>query len=169
MAVTSDIVESYRAPRRVLRRQLDSGIGEERALAYVMIACFLFFISQLPDLSRQVVLDPSGLDLTGRAAGAFVGAVLFAPLLFYALAAVSHLLARLFGGAGTWLSARLALFWALLAVSPLVLLRGLVDGFIGQGQTAVLGSLFVALAFLAIWFFGLYEAERTQKAGDNNV
>lgn len=169
MPVTTDIVESYRAPRRVIRRQLQSGAGEERVLSFVMIACFLFFVSQLPVLSRVVFLTPDGPDFVDRAAGAFVGAVFFAPLLFYVVAALSHGVARLLGGRGSWFSARLALFWALLAVTPLVLLRGLVAGFIGPGPGASLLSVIVSVAFLCIWFFGLYEAETQSNSTAQNT
>ncbi len=159
MPISSDIVQSYRAPRRVVRRQLANGVGEEQALAYVMIACFLFFIAQLPALSRAVYLLPDGPDFTMRAAGAFVGGVLFAPLFFYGLAALSHIVAKILGGQGTWLRARIALFWALLVVSPLVLLRGLVAGFIGAGQAETIVAAIVGIMFLIVWGLGLIEAE----------
>ncbi|MEP2782096.1 MAG: YIP1 family protein [Pseudoruegeria sp.] len=160
MPVSSDIVRSYVAPRKVLRRQFRAGVGEEQALAYVMIACFLFFIAQLPALSRAVYLMPDGPEFTTRAVGAFVGGVFFAPLFFYALAAISRLVSKLFGGRGTWLRARIALFWALLVVSPLVLLRGLVAGFIGAGQAESLVAALVGIMFLIVWILGLIEAEK---------
>ncbi|SLN10338.1 Yip1 domain protein [Pseudoruegeria aquimaris] len=159
MPVTTDIVQSYRAPRKVLRRQLDQGAGEERALAFVMIACFISFVARWPELARAVHMDPAGPDLAERMSEAFVGGVFFAPLFFYGLAALSHLVARLFGGRARWVEARLALFWALLAVSPLVLLRGLVAGFIGDSPAHVLVSTIAGVAFLIIWIAGLLEAE----------
>ncbi|MCT8160519.1 YIP1 family protein [Pseudoruegeria sp. SHC-113] len=160
MPVTTDIVQSYRAPRKVLRRQIDGGAGEERALAFVMIACFISFVARWPELSRAVHLDPTGPDLAERMSEAFVGGVFVAPLFFYGLAAVSHLIAKLFGGQARWVEARLALFWALLAVSPLVLLRGLVAGFIGDSPGHSLVSAIAGAAFLIIWIAGLLEAEK---------
>ena len=78
---------------------------------------------------------------------------------FYALAALAHLVARLFGAKGSWYGARIALFWALLAVSPLMLLQGLVAGFLGQGVQLSLISGLVFVAFLAIWGAGMRVAE----------
>ncbi|MFV2035604.1 MAG: YIP1 family protein, partial [Halocynthiibacter sp.] len=159
MAVSRDIVESYRAPRRVLARQLAAGVGEERALAYVMIACILFYVALLPSLARAAFENPQNGDFTNLAANAFIGAVLIAPLLFYGLAALGHLAALLLGGRGSWFSARLALFWALLAISPLMLLRGLVLGFIGQGTELTAVNILVGVLFLLIWVNGMRAAE----------
>ena len=86
------------------------------------------------------------------------------PLMAYGLAGLSHLVARAFGGRGSWYSARLALFWTLLATTPAWLLHGLVAGFIGPGPAlqAVGGLLLVA--FLTIWSLTLREAERAPEA-----
>ncbi len=65
--------------------------------------------------------------------GALMATLFLLPPLAYLLAAISHLVARAFGGKGTGYGARVALFWSLLAVSPLMLLQGLVRGFIGEG------------------------------------
>ena len=159
MSTARAILRSYLAPRQVLSEQ-SSGAGEERALAWVMIASMLFFIARLPAISRQAHLNPDGPPFDALAGGAFLGAVLLAPLFFYALAALSHFVARVFGGKATWLEARLALFWALLAVTPLVLFQGLVAGFIGEGVQLTIVSVVTFVAFLYIWLSGLSAAER---------
>lgn len=158
MSVTTDIMQSYLRPARVMRRQLQA--GEERALVYVMIGCLVLFVAGLPALARQVHLDPAGPGFTALFTGRLMGALLFAPLFLYGIAALSHLVARLFGGRGTWLGARLALFWSILVVLPLALFQGLVAGFIGQGPVLSLVSLIGAIVFLAIWMVNLREAER---------
>lgn len=160
MSTAQAILRSYRAPRTVMRSHLARGVGEERALAWVMIACLLFFVAQLPALSRQSHLAADGPPFEALAGGAFLGTVLIAPLLFYGLAAISHLIARAFGGQGTWLEARLALFWGLMAATPLVLLRGLVAGFIGEGPSLSVTSLVAFAAFLFVWLNGLITVER---------
>lgn len=86
------------------------------------------------------------------------------PLLAYAIAAVTRLIARLFGGQGTWYSARLALFWALLATTPAWLFHGLVRGFIGPGPAEQLVGAGLLLAFLSIWGICLREAETSPEA-----
>lgn len=153
-------MRSYRAPRDVMRGHLARGAGEERALAWVMIACLLFFVAQLPRLSREAHLNPDGPPFEALAGGAFLGTVLIAPLIFYALAALSHAVARLFGGRATWLQARLALFWGLMAVTPLVLLRGLVAGFVGPGTPLSIISLLCFATFLFVWLNALIFVEK---------
>jgi hypothetical protein len=159
MAVSTEIVRAYRAPRQVLRRQIAAPKNEGRALIYLTVACLLFFIAQWPRLSREAFLDPS-IPLDARLGGALAGWLMFAPLAFYGIGALSHLLAKLFGGRGSFYSARLALFWSLLVISPLVLLLGLVSGFIGQGPAQNATGLLLLAAFLYIWGNGLWEAER---------
>lgn len=158
MSVTRDIAATYRGPGRVLPRLLAGGPREDRALAYLMAACVLMFIGQLPKLARQAYL--TGEDLNMLMGGALLGLVFIAPLLFYGLAWLSHAVARLLGGKGTFWSARMALFWALLAASPLILLHGLVAGFIGPGpQLNIVGLAWFA-AFLWFWGSGLWFSER---------
>ena len=159
MSVTRDIVEAYRTPRRVMARQLAAGVGEERALGYVMIACLLMFVARLPLLSRQAHLHPEDGEFSTLAGGAFLGAVLMAPLVFYGLAALSHAIAKAFGGQGSWLSARLALFWSLLVICPLMLFQGLVAGFIGDGPALTLVNIGVGIVFLWLWISALRVAE----------
>ena len=45
----------------------------------------------------------------------------------YLVAGLSHLIARLVGGRGDWYRARMALFWSLLASTPLILLNDLIE------------------------------------------
>ena len=160
MSTAQAILKSYRAPQDVMRSHLAQGAGEERALAWVMIACGLFFVAQLPGLSREAHLNPEGPPFEALAGGAFLGSVLIAPLIFYALAALSRVVAKLFGGKGSWLHARLALFWSLMAVTPLVLLQGLVAGFIGEGAGLSIVSLLAFGMFLFVWLRGLIFVER---------
>lgn len=159
MAVTTEIIRAWRAPRAAIRRQLDGGENEGRALIYLMVSCLLFFVAQWPRLSREAFLDPE-IPLDVRIGGALMGWIFIAPLLFYAVAALSHLVSTLAGGRGSFFGARLALFWSLLVVSPVVLLLGLVAGFIGAGAAANATSLLLMMAFLYIWGSSLMEAER---------
>ncbi len=96
--------------------------------------------------------------------GATLLAWLFiAPVMFYVIAALSHLVARLFGGKGDMYGARLALFWAFLAASPLILLHGLVAGFIGPGpQLLGVGAVWMVV-FLWFWMAGLIQAQRAEQ------
>ncbi|MCM2562221.1 YIP1 family protein [Lutimaribacter sp. EGI FJ00015] len=153
MALMRDITATYRGPGRVVGRLLAAPTNEGRALALVMGACVVLFIARWPALARQAHLQDEDLQM-------LLGSTLFAtvfmlPLLFYVLGLVAHLLARGLGGKGTAYGARIALFWALLASSPLVLLNGLVAGFIGPGiQLTIVGILWTAV-FLWFWIAGM--------------
>lgn len=159
MGLVADIAESWRAPRRVVRRHLDSGAGEGRPLMMLMLASALGFVAQLPRLAREAHLDPQ-VPFEARLAGAFFGLVCLAPLAFYGLAALSRIAARAFGLGLTWYGARVALFWALLASSPLALLHGLAVGLSGGGMLAPAIWVIHLGIFLYLWFAGLAEAGR---------
>ncbi|MGQ0565768.1 MAG: YIP1 family protein [Gemmobacter sp.] len=163
MAFVSDIVESWRHPARVVRRHLDRSHqdgGPSEAFAFALLLAFLIlaFIAQWPGLARSLAAtpeEPLAPHLLGRAM-----AILATIPLWYGLAALGRLVARACGGQGTWHGARIALFWALDAVTPLVLLSGLVAGLIGPGpQMTAAGSLTFAV-FLVFWLANLRETER---------
>jgi hypothetical protein len=161
MAVSDDILRSYRAPGAVVARILASGRREDRALAILIGAGLLIFIGQWPGAARAAHLDPA-VPLQARLSGALMATLFILPLAAYLLAGLSHLAARAMGGRGSFYSARVALFWALLAVAPLMLLHGLVAGFIGPGPGLTLVGTIVFAAFLWIWIAGLVAAERDE-------
>ncbi|MFK7753815.1 MAG: YIP1 family protein [Sedimentitalea sp.] len=158
MPVTSDITATYRGPGRVMVRLLAMGPREDRALAFLMAFCLVAFVAQLPGLARKSHIQ--GLDLDMQMGGALMGSVFLMPLLLYVLAGFSHVVARVFGGQGDWYGARLALFWSLLASTPLLLLNGLVAGFIGQGPALQGVGLLWCGVFLWFWVSSLRTAER---------
>lgn len=157
MSAVRDIVATYRGPRRVIRRILDAGINEPRALVILLAGCAVMFIAQWPRLSRLSV--ESGEPLNPLLGGALIGLMFYLPLALYALALVSWGLLRIAGGSGTTsYGARIALFWALLASAPIMLLWGLTAGFVGPGPAlSVVGVLWCAM-FLWVWLSGLSEA-----------
>lgn len=167
MAVTNDMMRSWRAPRQVMRDLLKQGRREDRAIAYLMIACFLIFVAQWPRLSRinggfEPSPWPDDINFEGMMTYTFYAVVIMLPLALYAVAAVSRLIAKVFGGQGSWYSARLAFFWALLATTPLLLLHGLVRGFVGPGLQATLVGGIWAMLFGYIWIQSMWEAEAGQ-------
>ena len=149
MGVTTNIVATYRGPSRVMNRLLAMGRREDRVLAYLMGGCFLVFVSQLPNLARQAHL--TGDDLDTQMAGALMAWIFIAPLLFYGLAALARGIGYIFGGRGTAFGARLALFWALLASTPVLLLYGLTAGFVGPGPA--LQAVGVLWCAVFVWFW----------------
>jgi len=158
MTVSTDLVATWRGPRAVLRRHLARGTSEPFAFTLLLVFLILAFIGQWPVAAREAVLanEPSAAPrILARAL-----AILATIPIWYALAAVSRLIARTLGGKGSWYSARIALFWALATVSPLMLLQGLVAGLIGTGPALWLVMTVVGLAFLWLWLTMLHEAER---------
>lgn len=145
-----------------MRRLLAAGPREDRALAILMGACLLVFIAQWPAISRRAHLED--LELNALLAGALFGWLFIAPLGLYLLAALSHLVAKAFGGKGGWYGARLALFWSLLASTPLILLNGLVAGFIGKGAALSIVGLAWFGVFLWFWMASLKVAEQGARA-----
>ncbi len=159
MSVSADILRSWRHPRRVVARLLGMGVREDRALVFLMAGCGLIFLAQWPRLLREAAAMP-GPGFDARVGGALWGWLFVMPLLAYGLAALSHLIARMLGGRGSWFGARLALFWAFLASAPLWLLNGALTGLFGSGAASLLSGLLALGAWLAIWLAGLIEAER---------
>lgn len=159
MAITRNISATYRGPGRVIRRLLELGQREDRALAYLMASCALIFIAQLPRLAREAHL--SGQDLNMLMGATLMAWLFVAPLLLYIIAFVARGVGRILRGRGTAYGARLALFWALLASSPLILLHGLVAGFIGPGIGLQAIGMIWFLAFMWFWIGGSIAQERT--------
>lgn len=162
MSVIADISDSWRGPGKVLRRHLARGQSEPFAFALLVLFLIICFIAQWPEAARVTALNPEipmAPQLLARAM-----AILATIPLWYGLAALGHLLARILGGQGGWYGARLALFWALVTITPLVLLAGLVAGMIGAGpQLALVGGVTFAL-FLIFWGLNLREAGRGDAA-----
>lgn len=163
MSVTLDILRSYSAPRRTLRRRIRATGREAQALAVLMAGCAVMFVAQWPVAARMAHEDGS-IPLDARLGGALMGWVIIAPLAFYALAALAHLAARVFGGRGDWLGARAATFWALLASGPLWLLNGLTAGFVGPGVAANITGTLATLALLGFWALGIRVAGWPEEA-----
>lgn len=159
MAVTTDILQSWRSPRVVLRRHLQRGISEPFAFSLLAAFLVLVFVSLWPFLSRQSTLQPE-VPMLQRLVAAGLAVLASIPL-WYGVAALSRLICKALGGQGSYYGARLSLFAALLAVTPAMLFQGLVAGMIGPGlQLDIVGWL-VVLAFLWIWLSMLAEAERS--------
>ncbi len=158
MAVTSDILESWHHPGRVMRRHLARPASEPWIFSLLVAFLVLVFVAQAPYLSRLSFYQPE-VPMTQRMVAAGLALLASVPV-WYGLAALAHLSARLVGGRGGWYGARLALFWALLSVAPLMLFQGLLAGFAGPspGLTAV--GIVIGVAFLTLWALNLREAER---------
>jgi len=157
MPVSGDILATYRAPRRVMARLLEGERHEARPLAYLLAALALMLVAQIPALRETARLHPDAPLAASLLARALALGVML-PVL-YLVAAASHFAARSLGGRGDGFGARLALFWALLAAAPLVLVQAAVGAVVGQGTVLTVAALLVFAVFLWIWLSGLVETE----------
>ncbi|MCW1919458.1 YIP1 family protein [Rhodobacter sp. KR11] len=155
MALTADIAESWRRPRAVIRRLRARGRSESFVFTLLAIFLVLSVVAAAPDLSRQAALEQK--PLAPYLLGASYGALVFVPV-FYLMASVFHLMARLMGGTGTHYDGRLALVWALVTISPVILVLGLARA-MAPGLGASLLGLTVFAAFLGFYSVMLREVE----------
>ena len=158
MSASTELVATWTAPRAALRRHLARGVSEPFAFSLLLVFLILAFVGQWPVAARDAHFAGDASSAARILAKAL--AVLATIPLWYGLAAVSRLVARALGGLGSWYSARIALFWALATVSPLMLLQGLVSGMIGPGPALVAVSSVTGIAFLWLWLTMLHEAEK---------
>lgn len=156
MPVTHDIVATYRRPRVVMRRLLALGPREDRALVILIAGCVIMFVAQWPGLSRQA--HETGEELNMLLGASLMAWLFIAPLLFYLLAAMSQGVMWALRRPVAGYAARMALFWAFLASSPLILLHGLVAGFVGPGlEERIVGAIWLVV-FFWFWLSNLREA-----------
>jgi len=165
------IAASWKDLRGGIRRRLAGGPSEAGLLAHAYLAGLLAFVAGLP----QAMSDARALDqpdaMAGVLAGRLFAALFLFPLLLYALAALQRLVARAFGGRGTYYTARVTLFWAVIVALPLVLAEGLVSALVPAlppRAGAMLGgiaSLAAGLGFLWIWASMTAESESFARRG----
>lgn len=171
MAITTDILATWRHPSIVYRRQVQDGPREDRALVILLVACLLLFVAQWPRLSRQAYESLEAAKASGApldqvpSLQALMGITLFtllfmAPVIFYALAGLSILILRAFRQPVSGYNARMALFWALLATAPFFLFHGLLSGFLGPVTSVTIVGGIVAVLFLGLWMRLLREATK---------
>ncbi len=158
MAATRDIVATYRGPGKVMRRLLGQGTREDRALIFLIVACMLVFVAQTPRLAREAFETET--ELNALLGASLMGWLFIAPLLMYLVAGLTALIGRVFRTGLSGFGARMALFWALLASSPLMLLWGLTAGFIGPGIEMDIVGIAWLVAFMWFWIAGLVTAAK---------
>jgi hypothetical protein len=146
MTLSGAIVQSWRSPRVVLRRLLAQDRHEGRLLMYLVLALGLILVAQLPRLQRQATDE---VPFEALMVGALFGLMMVGPLLFYLLAAMLALGMRLLGPVDGF-AVRLALFWALLASTPLILAQAALTALAGPAGALALGSGGAVLGLFAV-------------------
>ncbi len=169
--LVAEMLRAYPDPRAAMRRQIRAGLAEPRALFHLMAACGLFFIASLPAAIRSARAIDTDAPVAAAVGAHLFGFLFLAPLLLYAAGLVVHGLARAFGGSGSALAARSALFWSLLLAAPVALALSLVGALAeivsGSAVLPWLSVLGYAGLALWVWFFAasLAEAERFEASG----
>lgn len=158
MSVTTDIVRSWRNPRAVIRSHLARERSEPWAFSLLVAFMVVAFVAQWPGASRNAYFTPE-MPISAQMFAIGMGMLAFIPA-WYLLAAIGHWIAKAINGQGDHYRARLALFWAMVTVSPLMLLLGLVKGMIGPGPALLTVTVVTGAAFLGFWILYLIEAER---------
>lgn len=87
--------------------------------------------------------------------GALLAVMFLMPLLAYGMASLVSVLTRLTPWQLTAEDSRLALFWALLAVTPAMLLWGMAAGMVGPGPAQQITAGVAGIGFLVIWVAGI--------------
>jgi hypothetical protein len=117
MSVTAEILATWRDPAGPVRRLLANGPREDRALVILIGACILLYVARCRIWRARPRLDPT-VPLM-RAWGSRCSVMLFVlPLLALCAGLLIHLIVRAWGGMAQAWGARMALFWALLAITP---------------------------------------------------
>lgn len=161
MAVTQDILRTYRSPARVVRGLRVMGQREDRAIAWLMIGCLLAAVAGMPIAQRDVVMN--GGDIQQRILYLLFSSLLLLPLCFYLFAGIAYAVIKPFRPAMTGFGARLALFWGWLALAPLTLFYGLLAGINGPDHSGTVLVQWIGVA-MALWFWisGLIEVSKAK-------
>lgn len=161
MPVSRDITRMYRRPRQVVGELYAMGPREDRAVMWLIIGCFLMFISRLPALQRDAV--NTGSDFQQDTIYAFFTLLMLLPLVFYLIAAILHGITKVMRPNIKSYGARVAVFWGWLAATPIALFYGLLAGLNGLEHpgTTMIGALWLAV-LLWFWISGLAEVSKAK-------
>lgn len=162
---------AYPDPRASMARQMASGLAEARALFYLMAACGILFVASVPRAIRAARGIEADEPVSAAIGAHLFGYLFLAPLLAYAAALVVHWIARRFGGTGSALAARTAVFWSMLLAAPAALaiavIGVLAEAAAGPAVLPWLGVLSYAGFAFWLWLFAacLAEAEGFRHSG----
>ena len=165
MSTVPLILVSYRSPKKAFVTKLSEGVSETKIFIWLFVSCFLSFLARLPLLSREMHLNVDSPPFESMIAGILVSSLFMAPLFFYGLSVILCLIFRFWFKGLKWFYFRSAFFWSLLAISPLVLLRGALVGITGINPYINVISI---LVFLYLIFLLLSSVRTITKVMDVN-
>ena len=91
-------------------------------------------------MRRQAHLEEFNLQTS--LAASLLAWLLIAPLLLYILALIVYFFHKVFKGCKSSAQIRTGLFWSFLAATPIMMLFGLVKGFLGEGTAESIVGFF---------------------------
>ena len=152
MSVVTNICQTYYMPVKTYSKLFRSGPSEKKNLAYLVFACIISFVAEWPAQSRQAFINKQPVD---ELMGAILLSNLFLlPLIFYLVSVIIYLCAKILRSSILAAELRLIIFWAYLAATPILLLVGLVEGFLGKDLQYFITAGFWLLIFLAFVYSG---------------
>ncbi len=156
---------------RLAQARQEQTVNEPRILFYAFLVGFLLFVAGLPTAPLQATFIDQPNALAIVLAARFFGAMFVLPLVFYAVAAIAHLFARIWRGSATFQTARLSLFWALLVTMPVLISAEILAVFLVWAMDFSLNALglIVVLAFAKIWGSGLAQSEGFARSWPTSV
>ena len=164
MTTAQLILANYRSPKKAFTEKLSEGISETKVFIWLLIACFLQFLARLPLLSREAHLDIDGPSLFSLIGGVMIGSIFLAPLVFYVFSMLLCFVVRFWFKDLNWIYFRGAFFWSLLAISPLVLVRGVLVGVLGSSFYINVLSILVFLYFIILIVSNVRTIDRVMNA-----
>ena len=150
MSAVINISKTYYKPIQTYSKLFASGASEKDNLGYLVGGCVVSFVAQWPVQSRQAFTSQQPID---ELMGAILLSTLFLlPLVFYFFSIVFYFCAKILGSNILAVELRLIIFWAYLATAPILLLVGLVEGFLGKNyQYFIVAGLWLAAFFTFIY------------------
>ena len=152
MSVVINISKTYYKPIQTYSKLFASGASEKENLAYLVGGCFISFIAEWPAQARLAFTNQQPVD---ELMGAILLSNLFLlPLIFYLISMFVYFFAKISRSDILGIEVRLIIFWAYLAATPILLLVGLVEGFLGKNfQYFIISGVWLSV-FLAFIYSG---------------
>lgn len=152
MSVVINISKTYYKPIQTYSKLFASGASEKENLAYLVGGCFISFIAEWPAQARLAFENQQPVD--GLMGAILLSNLFLLPLVFYLISMIIYFFAKIFRSNILAFEVRLIVFWAYLAATPMLLLVGLVEGFLGKNFLYFITSAVWLSVFLAFIFSG---------------
>lgn len=111
------LFQFYVDPRGSVRNVLARDPSEATQIVLIMAACTIVLLARLVQV-HLLYANPD--DRLERSVNHIATQLMVLPLFYFAFAALVRLIAKAFGGNGTWRESRVAVFWSVLVSAPVM-------------------------------------------------